>query len=117
MSAPKTCAVLFAGLFLLFSTAAFGSCSSPANAIEAENCLPGTPSSQWDVSGAGDPTIQGYATDISVNVGQTVYFKIKTDASAYTIDIYRMGYYQGKGARLVTSITPSAPLPQTQPAC
>ena len=45
------CALLCSGL----SLAAFGqNCSSPANPIEAENCLPGNPPSQWDVSGAGD---------------------------------------------------------------
>src|ERR1035437_10348952 len=94
-------------------------CTSPANAIVAENCLTGNPSSQWDTnnSDAGDLTIQGFATDISANQGSTVNFKIKTNASAYTIDIYRMGYYGGLGARKVVSITPSAHLPQTQPAC
>jgi hypothetical protein len=104
-------------LVLSLSMAAFGSCSAPANQIEAENCLPGTPSTQWDVNGAGDPSIQGFATDISVNVGQIINFKINTDASAYSIQIYRMGYYAGKGARLITTIQPSAPLPQVQPAC
>src|SRR5437588_4594402 len=94
-----------------------GTCSAPANAIEAENCLPGNPSTQWDISGAGDSSIQGFATDISFNQGQTVSFKIKTNATAYRLDIYRMGYYSGMGARLVTSITPTANLPQTQPAC
>lgn len=94
-------------------------CSNPANAIVAENCLPGNPQSEWDIQNgdAGDPTIQGFATDISVNQGGTIYFKIKTDASAYTINIYRMGYYGGMGARKVATITPSVPLPQTQPAC
>ncbi len=98
---------------------AYSQCSSPANAIVAENCLPGNDSSQWDVStgDAGDSTIQGFATDISVNQGGTVFFKISTPARAYTIDIYRMGYYQGNGARKVASITPSVTLPQTQPAC
>src|SRR5947209_1945746 len=104
-------------LYFSLSLAAFGSCSAPSNAIEAENCLPGAPQSDWDISGAGDPTIQGFSTDISVNVGQTVNFKINTDATAYTIDIYRMGYYRGLGARLVASIQPSATLPQAQPAC
>jgi hypothetical protein len=100
------------------SSAAFGqNCSAPANPIEAENCLPGNPESQWDVAGAGDPTIQGFATDISVNVGRTVTFKVKTDADAYTIEIYRMGYYAGMGARLITTLRPSATLPQSQPAC
>ncbi len=94
-------------------------CSAPINPIVAENCLPGTDSSLWDIQsgGFGDPTIQGFASDISVNVSGTVYFKIKTNAKAYTIDIYRMGYYQGNGARKVASITPSIPLPQSQPAC
>jgi hypothetical protein len=69
------------------------------------------------VTGAGDPTIQGFATDISVDVGQTVNFKIKTDASSYTLEIYRMGYYGGMGARLITTLQPSATLPQTQPDC
>ena len=102
-----------------FAPAAWADCSSPANAIVAENCLTGNDSSEWDISsnGAGDPSIQGFSTDISVNAGQTVFFKIKTPAAAYLINIYRMGYYGGMGARKVASITPSAPLPQPQPAC
>jgi len=88
-----------------------------ANAIVCENQIPGTDPSVWDISGAGDPSIQGFATDISVNVGTTVNFKILTTASSYSIDIYRMGYYQGSGARKVDSVAPSAKLPQAQPAC
>jgi hypothetical protein len=102
---------------LLFSSHAWASCSVPGNAIEAENCLAGTPKSTWDIVGSGDATIQGFADNISVNVGQTIKFKIKTPARAYHLDIYRMGYYQGNGARLVTTIQPSATLPQTQPNC
>src|SRR5579864_8745120 len=90
--------------FSLLSVAAFGSCGTPANPIERENCLPGSPRTSWEIAGAGDPTIQGFATDISVNVGQTVNFKINTTASSYTIEIYRMGYYGGMGARLITTI-------------
>src|ERR1700730_18616215 len=104
-------------VFFVVSVAAFGSCSAPANQIEAENCLPGNPSSQWDVSGAGDPSIQGFATEIRVDLSQLVNFKINTDASAYTIEIYRTGYYADQGARLITTIQPSATLPQVQPAC
>jgi len=100
---------------IVFSAAA--TCTAPKNAIEAENCLQGNPSSEWYVDGAGSPNIQGFTTDMSVNVGQTVLFKIQTNAAAYTINIYRMGYYQGQGARLVASILPSAALPQAQPAC
>ena len=85
--------------------------------IVAENALTGNPASEWDVSGAGDPTIQGFATDISVNTGETVYFKVKTDSTNYAIDIYRLGYYGGAGARQVATVTPSATLPQAQPPC
>ena len=92
-------------------------CSAPANAIEAENCLPGTNPSVWQVDGSGDSSIQGFATAMSVNAGQTISFKIKTTARAYTIQLFRLGYYAGLGARQVASVTPSVTLPQTQPAC
>jgi hypothetical protein len=115
---PLLLAGVVAAAVLAFSTQAKAGCSAPANAIEAENCLAGTPPSTWGVcGGAGDSTIQGFATDISVNAGQTISFKIDTNATAYQLDIYRMGYYQGDGARLITTIQPSARLPQTQTAC
>ena len=84
--------------------------------IASENSLIGNLPSEWDVSGIGDPSIQGFATDFSVNRGTTVEFKINTTASAYHIDIYRIGYYGGRGARKVVTINPSTSLPQTQPA-
>ncbi|MFZ3210573.1 MAG: N,N-dimethylformamidase beta subunit family domain-containing protein [Terriglobales bacterium] len=123
---PVTLLLLISAL--IFTSPAWASCTAPGNAIEAENCLTGTPQSTWDISWeawagsgspppAGDSSIQGFADDISVDVGQTINFKIKTTASSYSIPIYRLGYYQGNGARLVTTLTPSAKLPQTQPAC
>ncbi|WP_263383681.1 DUF4082 domain-containing protein [Granulicella arctica] len=94
-------------------------CSAPANAIVAENCLTGNPSSEWDLNtpDGGDPTIQGFATDISVNQGGTVTFKINTTALAYTLSIYRVGYYGGLGARKVANLSVSLPQAQSQPAC
>ncbi|MBL7762246.1 MAG: hypothetical protein JNL23_02350, partial [Chitinophagaceae bacterium] len=75
------------------------------NPILTENALTGNPSSEWDISGAGDLTIQGFGTDISVNKGQTISFKINvTDGAAYSVRIYRLGYYQGNGARLITNL-------------
>jgi hypothetical protein len=85
--------------------------------IAQENTLPGTPASTWDVSGSGDTTIQGFATDISANEGQTISFKINDTKSApYHIDIYRVGYYQGNGARLVATIPSTQTQRQVQPA-
>jgi len=85
------------------------------NSIACENLLPGD--TGWEVRGAGNPSIQGFATDISVNAGETVFFKINTSAAMYRLDIYRLGYYGGSGARKVAAIVPSAPLPQVQPPC
>ncbi|HET6995351.1 MAG TPA: N,N-dimethylformamidase beta subunit family domain-containing protein, partial [Chitinophagaceae bacterium] len=101
-------------LLLLFMLVASGLLYAQ-NPIVIENNLTGNPSSEWDIAGAGDLSIQGFATDISVNKGQTVHFKINTDAAAYTIDIYRLGYYNGMGARKVGTGTITATLPQTQP--
>ena len=98
-----------------FTTGAAASCTG--NPIVVENCLPGNPASEWDVSGVGDPSIQGFATDISVNRGGTVSFKVDTNASNYRFDIYRLGYYGGIGARKVATVQPSAALPQNQPNC
>jgi hypothetical protein len=95
-----------------------GPCDPPvANAILCENSLPGTPASEWDIVGSGDASIQGFATEMSVAAGETVRFKIATDAAAYHLDVYRLGWYGGLGARKVATVTPSATLPQTQPAC
>ncbi|HEX2515687.1 MAG TPA: N,N-dimethylformamidase beta subunit family domain-containing protein, partial [Chloroflexota bacterium] len=97
---------------------AAGPCDTPsANPIPCENSKPGAPDTEWAVDGNGDPSIQGFATDISVGRGQTVQFKIKTPVSSYRLDVYRLGYYGGAGARKVATVQPSAALPQSQPAC
>src|SRR5215471_6581945 len=90
------------------------------NPIPCENQQQGTDSTVWDTPNgdAGSSSLQGFATDISANAGQTISFKINSGSiTSYAIDIYRIGWYQGKGARKVASISPSASLPQTQPAC
>ena len=92
-------------------------CANPANEIVAENCLKGHPATEWDINGYGDPSIQGFGTDIGINRGETIEFKIDTDSPDYRIDIYRMGYYGGMGARRVDSFEPAATLPQIQPDC
>src|SRR5262247_2950146 len=91
-----------------------GPCDPPTNPIVCENSKPGSPASEWDITGSGSSTIQGFATDISVDQGQTVSFKISTPATAYRLDIYRLGYYGGMGARQVATVLPSVTLPQSQ---
>src|SRR5262245_38420780 len=42
-------------------------CGAAINPVQCENQLPGSPASEWDVLGAGDASIQGFTTDISVD--------------------------------------------------
>jgi hypothetical protein len=77
------------------------------NAIQIENSLPGTTS--WEIkvlSFHGE--IQGYASSPSVQQGQSISFFVSTTSSSFKASIYRMGWYGGKGARLLESI-PSMP--------
>ena len=62
-------------------------------------------------------TIAGFADPFSVNIGDTINFMIQSPASSYTIDIYRIGYYGGDGARFITSLTPNISVSQNQPTC
>src|SRR3989442_15019679 len=83
-------------------------CLTPANAIVAENCKTGAPHTEWDLGlnpSSGDANIQGFAADFSVNVTGIVHFKVTvTPGGLYHLNIYRMGYYGGNGARLVARV-------------
>jgi hypothetical protein len=97
--------------------AAAAPCDAPVmNEIACENTKTGTPSSEWQISGSGSPSIQGFATDISVNRGSNIGFKVKATSTTYRLDIYRVGYYGGDGARKVAAVNPTNPN-TNQPAC
>jgi hypothetical protein len=98
---------------LTSSPAAADGCTAPTNPVACENTLAGTPGWEDDA----DSSIEGFASVMSTDVGDTVDFKINTDSTDYRVDIYRHGWYGGVGARKVATLTPSVPLPQEQPAC
>src|SRR5438445_463150 len=51
--------------------------------------------------------IKGYASATSVNLGESITFYVTVNpAQQYTMDVYRMGWYQGLGGRLMQSIGP-----------
>ena len=107
-------AAVAAGVMAAPGQSAANPCDSPANEIVAENCQAGAPQSEWDLTGAGSGAVQGFATDISVDQGGTVAFKIDANA-AYTLEIYRLGYYGGAGARKIAVV--GDPPVLNQPAC
>ncbi len=92
-------------------------CTPPVtNPVACENTQTGADPSTWQIDGAGDDSLQGFATQMSVNKGETINFKIKSTSTNYRIDVLRLGYYGGDGARVMASnLAPTGP--STQPAC
>ena len=77
------------------------------NRIVLENQKVGTARAIWDAPSSNQ--IEGFATNISVDNGGSVAFKVNVNAAPgasvpYHIEIYRLGYYGGDGATLVTTI-------------
>ena len=78
------------------------------NKIVDENAITEgrAPQSYWDAEHSN--RIEGFATDISVNAGTQVDFKINVNDDAgsdYKVEIFRLGYYGGDGAREVAEWT------------
>jgi N,N-dimethylformamidase beta subunit-like protein len=100
----------------LLVSPAHGQASNP---IVVENQQPGT--SQWQIPFGSSATdaggqIKGYASATSVNKGQNITFYVSVNpAQTYTIDVYRMGWYQGLGGRLMQHIGPLSGI--QQPTC
>ena len=88
------------GVLSAWGGTARADCGSPVNAVERENCLAGSPRSEWDVTERGDTNLRGAAI-ASVNRGETVAFDAAV--TPRRIDIYRLGYYGGDGARRVAT--------------
>jgi hypothetical protein len=109
-----------AAILLAFAIAPAASradaCTAPVtNPVACENTKAGADMDSWQIDGAGDPALQGFATQMSVTPGSTVNFKIDAP-SGYHLDILRLGYYGGAGARLMQGgITPSNTT--AQPPC
>jgi hypothetical protein len=78
-------------------------------------------STDWNSGGhaAANREIEGYASATSVNRGDQIRLYVNTAEPGYTIDVYRMGWYGGAGARKVlgpvTRTGIAQPMPQPDP--
>jgi hypothetical protein len=73
-----------------------------ADWIAAENLKPGT--ADWAIEGAARlGELDGYCDHISAQQGDTVRLFVSCQAPSFTVSAYRMGWYQGLGARLIWS--------------
>lgn len=86
--------------------AASDPCGSGSNPVVCENSKTGSPKSEWFSPNAyGD--IKGFTTKESVQAGDTVQFKVQSPVS-YNIQIYRLGWYGGDGARQMSTAAQAA---------
>src|SRR5436853_5709813 len=83
--------------------------------IRAENEKPGT--TDWMLTNTRVdpktkyrcPWIEGYCGRTSVRAGDSLAVMISTNPpSPFILDVYRLGYYQGKGGRRVARLGPFA---------
>ncbi len=85
-----------------------------SSAVVKENALPG--SRGWQLAPGNNSTeIQGFATSTQAQLGQSVNLYVNTTQPNYHIEAYRMGWYQGLGARLIWSSPTQKGI--VQPAC
>ncbi|BAZ13038.1 Ig domain protein group 1 domain protein [Calothrix sp. NIES-4071] len=84
------------------------------NPIQIENIKPGT--SDWQLTKpAINHEIEGYASLTSVNRGDQIKLFVKTKDPGYTIELYRMGWYGGKGGRQVAPAVFRKAVKQSEP--
>ena len=67
--------------------------------VVEENERPGT--TKWEIPPGTPGSIAGFASTTYAAHGDHVTLYVTTTAARLHVDAYRMGYYQGKGARLV----------------
>ncbi|HEY9698820.1 MAG TPA: N,N-dimethylformamidase beta subunit family domain-containing protein [Trichocoleus sp.] len=89
--------------------------NSVSSLITQENQLPGT--EDWQLTNpAIRHEIEGYASLTSVNRGEQIRLYVNTTAPQYSIEIFRMGWYEGKGARRMTGPIVRTGIQQPKPA-
>ena len=75
------------------------------NPIQVENAQSGNGSAQWLPPHVPTTRIQGYASEASLLPGEDIHLHVGTAAGdRYRVDVYRLGWYGGSGARLVACL-------------
>lgn len=95
MGCPRYSSALLCLTIMSFATAV---CVYAQNPTQLENSKPGSP--DWQLTNpAMSHEIEGYASLTSVNRGGQISLFVNTIDPTFTIDVFRMGWYGGAGAR------------------
>jgi hypothetical protein len=111
---------LLCALFTMAASSNAAAAKEPSP-IVAENKLPGA--TDWQltrvrVDGGGfrSTWIEGYCSKQSVRAGESLDIMVSTNPTKnFEIEIFRMGYYGGRGARLMTKLGPLEGTVQEEP--
>jgi hypothetical protein len=109
--------VILSSLALVMISLVLGSPAqvSAPNPIQAENARPGTTDWQINKPITSANEITGYASAPSVSRGGQISFYVSTSESTYTLQVFRLGYYGGLGARAETAPITLPGVPQAVP--
>ena len=66
---------------------------------------------KWVQSGINGKRVEGWFDSVSATCGQSVGLHISGNAAPVKISIYRMGYYEGAGARLIDQVAIKSAIP------
>jgi regulation of enolase protein 1 (concanavalin A-like superfamily) len=88
----------------------------PQNPVQIENAKTGT--TDWRITHPGwaSGAIEGYASLTSVNRGGQINFYVSTTDPTYTLEVFRIGYYQGLGGRRMTDPVTLTGIKQVMPS-
>jgi hypothetical protein len=101
----------------------FAATTARPGLIREENAKPGT--ADWRLQNVWidpktryrSPRIEGYCSRTSVRAGETLQVMVSTNpASPFAIDVFRLGYYGGKGGRHLVRLGPFGGKVQRDPA-
>lgn len=111
----KTTSIVFCAALLIVLFAAHSILAQNPVAEENEN----TGTTDWQIDEgreALDREIEGYASATSVDIGSPITFYVSSaENDTIDIEIYRIGFYNGNGGRLIDTIENVSVEPQPQP--
>ncbi len=121
MHRPSTRVVLLSYLLMVAVASKSWASAGGSNVIQEENLKTG--STDWqltrvraDAGGFRSPWIEGYCSKQSVQAGDSIDIMVSANPPReFQIEIFRMGYYGGRGARLMTTLGPFQGKTQTTP--
>ena len=86
-----------------------------AAAVQEENARDGDPDYLAGVTDDPDPGVEGFVDRTSIDPGDPLTLRVRSTRGAVTVDVYRLGWYDGDEARLIEHSDPVTTVEQPEP--